>query len=471
MNHPKATLLIPVELQVRELDPKLLLACVAARRGFQSVIGPRREMHFHIPSFPRSIYLSKSLTSGSKNVFRNLRQLGHQIVAWDEEALVHLPPESYYPRRLSAVSLPFINQLFAWGQDNVELWRKYPDMPPETSIRITGNPRGDLLRPEMRGIYDQDVNKIRQAHGDFILVNTNFNQVNAFYPDMNLLKPAESNGLEPELTRRAMGMGMSREYAAGLTDHKQSIFKDFQRLIPVLNQALPHHTIVIRPHPAENPAVYHDIAKACNRVRVTNEGNVVPWLIAAKALIHNGCTTGVEAYALGLPAISYRASINEYYDNAFHRLPNQLSHECFDLEQLQQTLADILSGQLAHANSDKRKTIMEHHLAAMSGPLACDRMVDIFEEIDRLLQKSSAPPLKYRIKSRVWATRRRIKKRLKGFKANMSHNKTEFLRHRYPGVSKADLQSRLAQFQEILGDRGNLKVEQIFHQFYRISNR
>ena len=184
---------------------------------------------------------------------------------------------------------------------------------------------------------------------------------------------------------------MSREYAEGLTRHKQAIFEDFQRLIPVLDQALPDHTIVIRPHPAENQEVYHNIAKTCKRVRVTNEGNVVPWLIAAKALIHNGCTTGVEAYALGLPAITYRASINEYYDNAFHRLPNQLSHECFDHEQMQETLANILKGKLGHANSDERKTIMEHHLAAMNGPLACDRMVDIFEEINRIQQKAPAP--------------------------------------------------------------------------------
>lgn len=64
MNQSKPTLLIPVELQVREFDPKLLLACVAARCGFQSIIGSRLEMHYHIPSFPRRIYLSKSTTHG-----------------------------------------------------------------------------------------------------------------------------------------------------------------------------------------------------------------------------------------------------------------------------------------------------------------------------------------------------------------------------------------------------------------------
>jgi len=323
----------------------------------------------------------------------------------------------------------------------------------------------------MRGIYDHDVEKIRQAHGDFILINTNFNQVNAYYPDMNLFKPAEGPDEKPQLSRRAVGMGMSRDYAQGLTNLKQAIFEDFQHLIPALDRSLPDYRIVIRPHPAESQEVYHNIARNCRRVRVTNERNVVPWLLAAKALVHNGCTTGVEAYALGLPTISYRASIDEYYDSAFHRLPNQLSHECYDLEQLQNTLADILKGEISHANSDEREKIMEHHLAGMSGPLACERMVDIFEELIRIQQNAPALPVISQIKGRIWATRRRIKKRFKGFKADMSHNRAEYLRHRYPEVSKTDLQSRLTQFQKILGDGIELDVEQIFRQFYRISSK
>jgi surface carbohydrate biosynthesis protein len=67
MKSTKATLLMPVENQVRELDSKILLACVAAKRGFSSVIGFRREIHFHISSFPPGIYLSKSMTTAISN--------------------------------------------------------------------------------------------------------------------------------------------------------------------------------------------------------------------------------------------------------------------------------------------------------------------------------------------------------------------------------------------------------------------
>jgi len=470
MKAEKATLLIPVEQQVRELDPKLLLACIAVRRGFSAVVGPRREMHFRIPSFPRSIYLSKSMTSASEKVFRMLRKLGHEIVVWDEEALVHLPSETYYRRRLSPVAMGYVSHLFAWGEDNAELWRQYPELPPETPIHVTGNPRGDLLRPEMRMFYEKDVEELRRIYGNFILVNTNFSQVNAFYPSMNLLLPASEPGEEPKLSRRARGMGYSPDYAEGLYDHKLHIFEDFQRLIPTLEQAFPDYTIVVRPHPAENQEIYRKIAAQCERVWVTNEGNVVPWLMATQAVIHNGCTTSVEAYVMGKPTITYRATINDDYDQAFHHLPNLLSHQCFDFEELRVTLGKILAGELGAAAGEDRKALIDYHLAALEGQLACERMVDVLEEM--MKGWSEVPPkpaIKHRLQGWIWATKRRLRKRFRGYRQDTAHNRPGFLRHRYPRISLDQVRARISRFQMVLGDSRKLKVEQIFNQFFRIS--
>jgi surface carbohydrate biosynthesis protein len=291
MKSTKATLLIPVENQVRELDSKVLLACVAARHGFSSVIGFRREIHFHISSFPPGIYLSKSMTTASDLVFRIMRNLGHEIVAWDEEALVHLPPEIYYSRRLSPVAMASVSHIFAWGQDNAELWRQYSQLPNRAEIDITGNPRNDLLRPEIRPYYGKTVEELRKKYGDFILINTNFNHVNAFYPGLNLFFPHDKPGETPMYGRAAKGM--SREYAEGLRDHKHAIFEKFQQLIPSLEKEFPEYNIIVRPHPTENQEIYRNIASRCSRVWVTNQCNVVPWLMATQAVIHNRCTTGV----------------------------------------------------------------------------------------------------------------------------------------------------------------------------------
>ena len=461
----KGTLIIPVENQVRELDPKLLLAYVAAKRGFSSILGFRREIHFHISSFPPGIYLSKSMTAASDLMFQIMRKLGHKVIAWDEEALVHLPPDTYFSRRLSPVAMSFVSHMLAWGQDNAELWQQFPHLPDGAEIHVTGNPRNDLLRAEIRPYYDETVAELRERYGDFVLINTNFNHVNAFYPGLNLFVPNDKPGVDPRPGRAAKGM--SREYAEGLRDHKQAIFEKFQQIIPEVEKAFPQYNIVVRPHPTENQEIYRQIATGCNRVEVTNEGNVVPWLMAASALIHNGCTTGVEAYVMGVPAISYRAAVNENYDYGFYRLPNLLSHQCFDLEELSTTLGKILAGELGAAGGDERESLARQHLTALDGPLACERIVDVCEKIIDGQYPRSKPTSLDRLTGYCMATVRRIKRK---FKARLpsAGNKPEFHRHRYPDVSLEDMRLRVARLQKVLGYSEELKVEQIHHEFFRV---
>ncbi len=150
INSSKACLIVPVENQVRELDPKLLLACIAARRGFSVIIGSHREIDLRISSLPQGLYLNKSMTDRNLKMFRIMEYLGHEILTWDEEALVHLPAETYYSRRLSPVAIRYNSHLFAWGEDNAELWRRYPGLPPDMPIHVTGNPRSDMLRTDLR---------------------------------------------------------------------------------------------------------------------------------------------------------------------------------------------------------------------------------------------------------------------------------------------------------------------------------
>jgi surface carbohydrate biosynthesis protein len=465
MSVSNSLLLIPVENQVRELDPKLLLACVAAQRGFSSIVGSRREMEFNIDSFPSAIYLSKSMTIRSLLFFRIARHFGHKIVAWDEEALVHLPPATYFSRRLDASAIKYVLNLFAWGQDNVELWQQYPHTPSDTPIHAVGNPRSDMLRTEIRSYYAKDAEALRRKHGDFILVNTNFNHVNAFGPDINLFMPVKKPGGKARFGRAARGM--SREYAKGLWEHKHAVFAHFKELIPALEEAFPRYTIVVRPHPTENHDVYKDIATRCRRVEVTNEGNVVPWLMAAKALVHNGCTTAVEAYVMNIPAISYRASVNEDYDNGFYRLPNGLSHECFDFEELKATLRKILSGELGIPEDAGRRALIDRYLEAQDGPLSCERMVSVLETMSNLQAGHGGQTFTAWLQRWVLAKglnlARQVKSHLPG-----SHNKPEYQLHRYPALTLDDVRNRIARFQELLGYKKDLRIEPISDVMFRI---
>ena len=66
----------------------------------------------------------------------------------------------------------------------MDLLRQYPALPENMPIHITGNPRGDMLRSEIRPYFAAEVERLRNLYGEFILVNTNFSDVNPYIPNV-----------------------------------------------------------------------------------------------------------------------------------------------------------------------------------------------------------------------------------------------------------------------------------------------
>jgi surface carbohydrate biosynthesis protein len=467
MSDSASTLIIPVENQVRELDAKILLACVAAERGFPVIIGSRAFIHFEVASMPHGIYLAKSMRSLSDSMFKILRQLGHEIIAWEEEALVHPPADTYFTVRLSPATIRNVSHVCAWGQENVDLLMQYPELPSDLPIHITGNPRGDILRTEMRPYFDQEVERLRTVHGNFILVNTNFTEVNPFIPSIGLYLPPNDPRKKPRLGQS--GIGMSRAFAEGLRDHKQAVLEDFKQLIPALENAFPDFTIVVRPHPSENQKIYQDIAAKCERVEVTNKGNVIPWLLAAKAMVHNGCTTGLEAYVLGTPSISYLATLNKYYDFEFQGLPTKLSYQCYTFDELKKTLACILTGELGFADSEERKSLVDYYLSARHGRLACERIVDVLIASGYGKKRPPAQPMGTYIQGWMHAKLKATATKL--YMHRPGPNRQSYHDHRYPPVSVAEIEQKITRFGKLLNRFGHIEVKEYSRHLFQIRNR
>ena len=108
-------------------------------------------------------------------------------------------------------------------------------------------------------------------------------------------------------------------------------------------------------------------------------------------------------------------------------------------------------------------------MAAQKGPLASERIVAVLDKLADDWPLNKKPGLKERMVARVWANRLRIAERIRGYRANMSHNRADFLRHRYPDISKEDIRSRVDRFSQLLGYAGEIKVDTFAKQFYRIS--
>lgn len=449
-------LIIPVESQVREMDAKLLLACCAAERGYHAVIGSRAYVHFAIAGLPRGVYVAKSMRGMSGLMFQLIRDLGNDIVAWEEEALVHPPPDVFYTLRLSPGTMPHVSRLFAWGEENRELLAGYPYLPQGLPIHVTGNPRGDMLRPELHAFFDEEVQALRSRYGDFLLINTNFTDVNPYLPGLGLFVPSKDASGPPRFGQA--GKGMPRPFAEGLQAHKQAILDDFLAMIPELERALPGMTLVLRPHPSEHHGIYHELARRCTRVHVTHQGNVLPWLLACRALVHNGCTTAVEGYALGVPSVAYLKTFNTTYDMDFQGLPNRLSVQCFSLAELIGTLQAIAGGGGPARATPERDALMDHYIAARTGPLAAERILDVLDATHRRDGGGARAPALARLRAMLLAN---LKAGLTKLYMNRpGPNRANYHDHRFPRLSTDDVARRVARLGRSLGRFGSIQVRQ-----------
>ena len=457
--------MIPIESQVRELDAKLLLACCAAERGFPVIVGSRAFVHFMAGATPRGVYLAKSMRSLSGSMFRLLRMLGHEIMAWEEEALVHPPASIYHSVHLAPQTISRVAHVFAWGRENLDLLKSYPHLPEQLPVHVSGNPRGDLLRSDLRGYFTDEARQLISRYGDFILVNTNFSAVNPYIPEIGLFQPG--NGNKPDRFGQ-MAKGMTREFAQGFFRHKQATLKEFLTLIPQLEQAFPEVTIVVRPHPGEKFDIYHALAAKCRRVRVANAGNVIPWLLACKALVHNGCTTGLEAYLLRVPAIACLASMDELYDYDFQGLPNRLSHQAFSLAECERAIRGVLTCELGAAAGRERQELVDYYVSAQDGPLACERIVDVLEESGYLHDSPPASPFPEYVLARVLT---RVKAALTQlYMRRPGPNRAAYHDHRFPELGVADLESRVSRFANLLNRFRNIRVKKHSRHIFRICN-
>jgi surface carbohydrate biosynthesis protein len=356
------SIILPVETAARELDAKLLLGLFAAEAGFTSYLGMIRAVH--APGYPPSIYISRSVRFAKP--LKLASAFGHVIAAWDEEGLVRLKDE-VHGQRLEAAALRLPKVLFSWGSSNTRVWRNHPSYD-GCPIAETGNPRIDFLRPELRPFHDHQRDELRSRYGEFVLLNTNFGIVNHFTPQGKRLRVTKKS-YDPESFR------IVREK---VEDHKRKLFESFLAMIPRLADHIRPYNLVIRPHPSEDPKPWRGASLGKNNVYVVYEGSVIPWMLAANCLIHNGCTSAVEASVLRVPVLAYCPIANPDYEVS---LPNELSERIDTEGALFERARELVASTSTYCFKPESDKLLREHLASLDGPLACERIVSALHEL------------------------------------------------------------------------------------------
>ncbi|MDR4324987.1 hypothetical protein COF01_23945 [Bacillus pseudomycoides] len=289
-------LYLPIESKTRELDAKLLLTYYAIKGNYRIILGTHTPILSHLELLPKGIICSKGTPYGDarKEYMTRAYKLGYSIVELDEEEGLFLNSNNYSRLGKDDTYVKILEHVYCWGDAHKEIVTNiFPKF--KGKFHLTGHPRFDLLKKKFRGLYNDEVKMIEQRFGDFILVNTRFTQYNHFIRGFN---PNEH--------------------------YIKKVYEHFIQLIKELSEKYPNLNIVVRPHIHENVDSYRKELSDYKNVFVAHDGNVVMWILASKVVIHNRCTTGIEALLLDKPVIAYMP-IN--YEKEKKYLPNAVTYK------------------------------------------------------------------------------------------------------------------------------------------------
>lgn len=426
------TLILPAEIISRELDARLLQGVLALKRGWRVIVGSKALINRGIWRLPASLYLCQTLTHKRLTMLKLLGRLGHVSYGWDEEGLIYLDRDVYLMRRVSSDTLGKLAGLIAWGLESADDLNHRANTV-NLSARPLGNPRFDLLRPELRGLYAKDVDTIRRAHGDFILINTNFSSQNPVVSLHDL--PART------LSDKNKPTGNEPTRFTGFLEHRRKVFNSFLKDLPKLASENPDLSFIVRPHPGEDIATWKEILQEKTNVQVIREGTSIPWLIAAKALVHNGCTTAVEAAMIGHTAIAYCPELSLENESG---LPNPISHRVFTVDDL--GVAVRLAFQNRLPMGAEQRALAERYVSGIAGPLATEIILDYCEELYGARRKMKVTEFAVAAVSRILAVRRHIYKSLR-----RGHLTDRYLAKVFPAISSASVAARATEIAMAIG--------------------
>lgn len=441
-------LLLPVETKAREFHAKLLLAAVAAEQGWQVLLGEQNAMVRQLAHLPRGVYIDKSIARTKTKHFKRLRDRGHRVAAWCEEGLVYRNTESYLHERIDLDSLAEVDAFFCWGGVQREaILRKAAGQ--EDKLIEAGNPRFDLLRTGYRDLFKAEAERLRREHGAFILVNTNFARYNHFNGENHLIEVQKERG--------AIKTAEQEQFFVDWRDFLGELFHAFAAVMPELARAFPGRKIILRPHPSENHRRWAEICAGINGVEVIYEGNALPWLLAGEVLIHNSCTTGLEAYLMDRPVLTYRPVTSNTYDSP---LPNAISQDVRTPEALIAGVRQALDGGSVDGGAEGR-SLAGRYYASLDGPLAANRVVDALSRLD--IGEDGDGSAIGRMTSHLSEPMQRLARRL------LRPQMAAYTHQKFPGVSLAEVRDTLNQLAVASGQFNGLRVSGFSHRCYRIA--
>jgi hypothetical protein len=185
--------------------------------------------------------------------------------------------------------------------------------------------------------------------------------------------------------------------------------------------------IVVRPHPSEKHDTWREWARPHERIEIIYEGSANSWMLAADAILHTGCTTGIEGVLLDHPVLSFTPEPG-------HDLLNQSDAVSIQVNDADEFLAQAAAWRALDSGGMRARlqdqcARLATLIANVNPPLAVDRIVTAFGRLDLPEVTSDAFRTRNPLKS-LWRTVR------SGFRDRQTG---AYHRQKFPGLDEADI--------------------------------
>jgi len=377
---------IPIEIKVRELEGRVLLALAAAERGHTVVVGAKKDTLALASKgvLPPGVIHLKSITphDSMKKMLSKLKQNGHAITVQDEESgLLDESYDTFARLRFSDETIEAVDKVFAWGNYDLRSLKEfYPDQ--AEKFALAGSPRVDFWRKDFAEYYSGHTESKNLGGKPYIMVVSNFSgplNMNRFWNVMARLD--EAGYFEREEGRER------HEYENAA--YQTRLIGEFVFMIRNLRKKFPDYNILVRPHPVESEEGWEKLIGNVPGVFIKREGTISPWIRHAKAIIHNGCTSAMEAAVSGQNRIAYRPIPSDIE----RQIPNKVSLNAYSEVELHQFLEEMIRDEDSHAKNSRFKVIddiIHDRFAVSETKLAADKIVDEWESISQLKNRDSS---------------------------------------------------------------------------------
>jgi surface carbohydrate biosynthesis protein len=275
-----------VDNPLRDLEGLALLGWQLATKGATVTLVPMYEQGFDVPALHPDLVLVNYTRPNNADLIKSYKRAGILVGVLDTEGIGGKNPDQFAEMIKSVGCTDLIDLYCVWGHAQRAALIRHNTVPAGI-LHVTGCPRYDFCATPWRAALPGP-----SIAPGYVLINTNFPVAN----------PRFSNSSSDE--REAMVQaGFSREFATQFVIDAAQAY----RLTLDTSIKLARHFVdvqfVLRPHPFENIGSYDALASLRN-VHVRQEGTSLEWINGARLLIHQNCSTAIEATMLGVEPLS-----------------------------------------------------------------------------------------------------------------------------------------------------------------------